>query len=126
MCFKSGKSFAELHAAYTQALYEAKALGVDNSEEKVMRILETILDMDNPDKVTKNMTNKYLESNKSFDSFMEELVSGDIPQGVRPEPDISKPFDEEDKEDDDIDGPYNNKLKSDLKDISDLDYNDAV
>lgn len=115
MCFLSGISFPEVHTAYLQALKEAEALGVDD-EKRVMSILETILGIDEQnDTTSKKLTSKYLESGKPFDSFMEELVSSSIPQGVRPEPDITEPFPdkikENENEDDEIDdGSYGNAV----------------
>ena len=113
MCYRTGQSFSEVHAAYLQALQEAKSLGLENDEQKVMSILEAILEIDeHNDSVSKKITNKFLASGKDFNSFLEELTSGSIPQGVRPEPDIELPFGakvKEDEEDDDEeidDGSY--------------------
>jgi len=131
MCYKSGKTFSEVHIAYLQALQEAKSLGIEEDEVKVMSILETILEIDSEssNSTSKKVTNKYLESGKDFSSFMEELVSSDIPQSSRPEPDIDKPFPDKIKEEDDEeidDGSYNNSLKTSAKDIDDVIDDDSI
>ena len=47
-----------------------------------MSILEVILEIDeHNDNVSKKITNKFLASGKDFNSFLEELTSGSIPQG---------------------------------------------
>jgi len=124
MCYVSGCSFSEVHSAYLQALQEAKSLGVEEDESKVMSILETILEIDSADTNSKKVTSKYLESGKDFSSFLEELVSSSIPQSSRPEPDIDIPF--EVKEEEEIeDGPYNHKLHgSEKEDAGIEDDND--
>ena len=126
LCYKSGRSFNEVYVAYTQALIEARSFGIENDEQKVMSILETILEIDN-DKSYSKVTNRFLESGKSFDIFMEELTSASIPQSDRPEPDISEPLEskkESEDDDNDIDSSYNDKLKAscdNLKVVNDDD-----
>jgi len=130
MCYKSGKTFSEVHIAYLQSLQEAKSLGIEEDEARVMSILETILEIDGQDNNTsKKITSKYLESGKDFNSFIEELVSSDIPPSSRPEPDIDKPFPDKIEEDDDEevdDGSYNNDVKTSAKDIDDVIEDDSI
>jgi hypothetical protein len=131
LVYRSGKSFSEVHTAYLQALKEAQSLGIEEDEVKVMSILETILEIDEESykETSKKITNKYLESGKDFNTFLEELVSSDIPQSSRPEPDIDEPFPSKIKEDDDEeidDGSYNNSLKASTKDIDDVIEDDSI
>jgi len=132
LVYRSGKSFSEVHTAYLQALKEAQSLGIEEDEVKVMSILETILEIDEESykETSKKITSKYLESNKSFSDFLEELVSSDIPQSSRPEPDINEPFPDKIKEEDDDDrvddGSYNNSLKASTKDIDDVIDDDSI
>lgn len=128
ICYLSGKSFSEVHASFLQALKEAISLGVSEDEQKVMSILEAILEIDESDnKNISNNTNNYLKSGLSFDEYMEELVSSSIPQSDRPEPDISEPIemkkeDDDDSEDDEIsDGSYANQVKTDSHNINAID-----
>lgn len=123
MCYLSGMSFNEVHTSYLQALKEAKSLGIDEDENKVISILEAILEINefNNSNTSKQITNKYLKSGKDFNSFLEELTSSSIPQSSRPEPDIDLPFKTTKEEvDDDEEDIYNHKLDSNVDNIENI------
>ncbi len=77
-------SFQKANAYYPEALKTAKEMGLEKDEDYVEETLKDLLDIRESVDIEK-LASLYINSNKTTDKFIEDIVSTDIPQKVRPE-----------------------------------------
>jgi len=82
---RSGKSIKEIKLLINKAVKEAESLGKENDKKFIKNMMEDFLDLEE-NIIIKKLVNLFIESDKvNFDSFIEELISNDIPLDMRPE-----------------------------------------
>lgn len=126
----SKKSTNDIKKYYQKATSEAKSLGKENDNKFIMELFVDFLDL-NESKDQELVKKFILSKRNNFDDFIEELISSDIPQDVRPEMkiknDIPKNINttEENEVEEDFLKDINNKdniIDNDIKDDKNLLY----